>query len=173
MGAQGITRVIGVGSPHADDQVAWRCVEILQQTRCGIADVIKIADPIRLLDHLAGCTRLFIIDSCVTGASVGSIVKFRWPEERLDRATANSTHAFSVGQVLDLAEALQILPPSVVVFGIEIEPRCATFQLNPAIQSLLPEIVERICREIEHSPNAIYFDTKGANSCADRGRPAR
>lgn len=135
-----IIRVVGVGSPHGDDQVGWRLAEGLAiETGSGIEAAV-IADPIDLLGHLDGCETLIVLDACRTGRPPGTVTCLSWPEARLEATGGRSTHGFGVASALALADALGRLPPSVILFAVEAgacEPDTA---LSPEVRRSLPQV---------------------------------
>jgi hydrogenase maturation protease len=113
-------RIVGIGSPHGNDCVGWLVADRLRR-REGLSQcVYSLSTPIEMLDHLAGCEILVIVDACQSGKPVGSIVRLQWPDSRIVQHHSVSSHGWGVGQTLQLAEQLDRLPPLVVVYGLEV-----------------------------------------------------
>jgi len=112
--------VAGFGSPHGDDQAGWRVVELLQRRPNLPARLAKIAEGTQLIDELAGCGRLIVVDACRGGTDLGAVTRFEWPDARVRTYHSHSTHGVGLCNALDLAARLGSLPPEVEVFGIEI-----------------------------------------------------
>jgi hydrogenase maturation protease len=135
-----IIRVVGVGSPHGDDQVGWRLAEDLAgETGAGLEAAVLV-DPIDLLSHLDGCETLIVLDVCRTGRSPGTVTCLTWPDSRLEMTGGRSTHGFGVASVLSLADALGRLPPSVVLFAVEAGACEPGAELSAAVRRSLPEV---------------------------------
>lgn len=114
------TRVIGLGSPHGDDQAGWRLVEMLKR-RVELEVAIRaVGDPTDLLDCLEGCRCLVIVDACHTGAPAGTITRLQWPDPRILQQHRHLTHRVGVPSVLGLAQQLHRLPKHVVLLGVEV-----------------------------------------------------
>jgi hydrogenase maturation protease len=136
--------VVGLGSPHGDDQAAWRLVDLLD----GTAETIVLGAPSRLLDHLDGCDKLILVDACRSGHAPGTIHRLSFPEDALGPCTGPSSHGLGVTAVLDLAEALGRLPPSVVLYAVEVQSCEPNQGLSPAVSQALPELCRRVRQEL-------------------------
>ena len=141
-------RVIGIGSPHGDDQAGWRLVETLRrQVELKVA-VLAVGDPTDLLDCLDGCRSLVIVDACRTGAPAGTITRLQWPDPRIRHQHGHSTHRFGVPAVLDLAQQLHRLPERVVVLGVEVAACHALSEMSQVVVAALEELQRRVLTEI-------------------------
>lgn len=112
------TLLIGLGSPHGDDQAGWLVARELR--RCGIP-AIELRSPIDLLDHLSRLERLLVCDACRGAGPPGSLHQWLWPAPRLAGIHFSGTHDVSLRAALELAAAMAMLPPTVIVWAIEIE----------------------------------------------------
>jgi hydrogenase maturation protease len=146
-------RVIGVGSPHADDALGWEVVRRLRK-RGGLSEVelFEVDGGQRLLDHLDGRGTLILIDALTGGGSPGTIWRFEWPDARLDRMAPASTHALSPAAALELACALGLLPPRVVIHGLEIASSQPGDPLSAVAAAAVPRLALRIEEEVLSRP---------------------
>ena len=114
--------MIGIGSPHGDDQLGWRLAEEL--ARSGRSGVLAraVSTPIDLLDHLDGCDALIVIDACDAGLAPGAVVVHEWPVA-IEACGRASSHGLGVDSVLRLAGSLGNLPARVVLIGVQ-KTRC-------------------------------------------------
>jgi hydrogenase maturation protease len=112
--------VAGVGSPNGDDQAGWRLVDLLQRRQSVPARLVKVHEATQLIDELAGCTRLIIVDACRGVCRIGAVTRLEWPDARIAKRHSQSTHGVGVCDALQLAEQLGRLPPVVEIFGIEV-----------------------------------------------------
>jgi hydrogenase maturation protease len=143
--ATGRVKVVGVGSPHGDDQAAWRLVESLSELG---PDAICLGDPTGILDHLDDCRRLILVDACRSGAAGGAIRRLSWPDPSIGTSAGSSSHGLDVAAVLTLAENLGRLPGVVTLYVIE-AAHCGPNQgLSPAVVDALPELRRMIRREM-------------------------
>ncbi|HQU44748.1 MAG TPA: hydrogenase maturation protease [Pirellulales bacterium] len=126
------TLIVGIGSPHGDDQIGWRVAERLaveRESACGASGPRPQADcnvtirmassPTDLLDWLEGVERLIICDACQAVGSPGTVHCWRWPEAPLARLRSSSSHDLSLAEVLTLAEELRSLPGEVIIWAVE------------------------------------------------------
>ena len=79
-------RVVGVGSPHGDDALAWELVRRLEsqmegQTRL---EFHVVEGGQRLLDLLDGRGSLLLVDALAPAGAPGTIHRFEWPDPQID-----------------------------------------------------------------------------------------
>ena len=141
---QPTVRVLGVGSPHGDDQVGWRLVECLAAGSAPAVDAIALGDPVDLLGHLDGCDMLIVLDACRAGLPPGRLIRLPWQAVRSGERAERTTHGFGVSAALALADALGRLPPTVLLIGIEAESCEPGTGLSPTLRQAIPGIVPRI-----------------------------
>jgi hydrogenase maturation protease len=141
--------VIGVGSDHGDDQLGWQAVRLLRRHARFTQKAVEVQDTTRLIDHLAGCDHLVVVDACWGGAAPGTISRLPWPNPGIELQQGNSTHGVGVADALRLAEQLGVLPRRVVVFGVEGADYQPAGDMSPAVREVLPELVERVVEELE------------------------
>ena len=144
-------RVVGVGSPHGDDALAWAVVRDLREQQ-GLPPEIEfymVEGGQRILDLLDGRGTLFLVDSVGASTTPGTIHRFDWPDQRIANLRPGSTHDLRPAEALRLAAALGIAPPRVLVFGIEIESLGPAPGLSPSVMAAVPELVRRLAVELE------------------------
>jgi hydrogenase maturation protease len=136
-----------VGSPHGDDQVSWHVVERLRRRPFPGIEAVALSNPVRVLDYLEGCERLILVDACRRGAEPGTVLRLVWPDDRLHEHAGFSTHGFGVVRVLELADRLHRLPPSIVLIGIEAEACYPTAEISPSVRRALPKLYRQVLAE--------------------------
>ena len=114
------TLLVGVGSPHGDDQIGWEVVKRIQGTHHKDITVHLARTPSDLLDWLECVERLVVCDACRGAGKVGSVHHWTWPTNQLETLRWSGTHDVSLPAVLALAEQLGKLPTSVIVWAIEV-----------------------------------------------------
>jgi hydrogenase maturation protease len=117
----GVTKVIGIGSHHGDDQAGWIVAQRLLRHKDLPAEVVLLRDPAGVLEHVSGCDRLILIDACMSGDAPGTIKRLEWPDSRLQSNWGTSTHGISACEAMQLLEQLHRRPRSVIFFGVEAE----------------------------------------------------
>ncbi len=143
------TLLAGIGSSHGDDRVAWNVLEQIAPISPHV-EILPLADPSRLLDHLQGAEQLILIDAMQTGRAAGSVLRLTWPDALLVAASlGRSSHGMGLGAVLALADRLGKLPARVVVFGIEGGNWNQGHDLSPTVAAAVPGLRDRVLQEIE------------------------
>jgi len=148
-------RIIGVGSPHGDDAVGWAVVRRLRAD-FGTSPEIEwhlLEGGQQLLDVMDGRGTLWLVDAVSSGRPAGTIECFTWPDPRVDILRAGSTHDLRPTEALRLAAVLGLLPPQVMLFGIEIGRLDPDGGLCPEVAAALPQLVQQLALELtcEHS----------------------
>ncbi|HVA44800.1 MAG TPA: hydrogenase maturation protease [Pirellulales bacterium] len=158
------TLIVGLGSPHGDDQIGWRVAERLaleRESACGASGLrgplapqadctitIRTASsPADLLDWLEGVERLIVCDACQAVGSPGTVHCWRWPEAPLGRLRSSGSHDLSLAEVLTLAEELRSLPGEVIIWAVE----SRTCQCGAAMSAEAATAVAQTSEEIGRS----------------------
>lgn len=143
-------RIVGVGSANGDDALGWQVVEQLQSDGDLLDGVecYEVAGGQRLLEVLDGCGSLILVDALQGSGAIGSMHRFEWPDRRFESLRPGSTHDMRPAQALGLAAALSLLPPRVVVYGIEMDEVETPAEMSEAVSSAIPELARQIAEEI-------------------------
>ena len=149
MGLRRPVRVVGVGSPQGDDALGWEVIRRLREAEMKSAGVeLHIAEGGQgLLDWLDGRGSLVIVDA-IGGDRPGTIHRIEWPDPRLETLWSGSTHGLRPSETLELAGVLGVLPPRVVIFGIEAAAWEPGSGMSDAVAEAVPILVERIRKEL-------------------------
>ena len=142
------TVVIGVGNPYrGDDGLGLAVAERVRgRLPAGVEVVECEQEPTRLLDAWDGADVAIVVDACASGAPAGTVHRFDVSGGRLPEHTfRSSTHAFGVGDAVELARALGRLPARVVVYGVEGEG----FAAGAALSAPVGAAVEAVGAAIE------------------------
>jgi len=145
-------RVVGCGSPRGDDAVAWEVIRRLGGA--GLDDRVElhaVEGGHQLLDRLDGRGTLLLIDAISSVVGPGTIHRFDWPDLPIESLRPGSTHDLGPGEALRLAAPLGLLPPRVIVWGVEAACFDARTGLSPAVAAAVPELVRRIAEELNHA----------------------
>jgi hydrogenase maturation protease len=146
-------RIIGVGSPAGDDQVGWRVVEALQASGAlerlpFETDAVTLDRPgAELIRHLQGADGVVVIDAIKSGKAPGTIHRIddvALPETH----DTLSSHGFGVASAFALGRALDMLPASWVIYGIEIEEPSYGSAPSPAVAEAAAALAEGIATEL-------------------------
>jgi hydrogenase maturation protease len=143
------TVVIGVGNAlRSDDGVGPAVADRLRALAAGV-DVVTCEDePTRLLDAWSGAEAALVVDAVSSGAAPGSVHRFDASAQALPAGVfRGSTHAFGVGETIELARALGRLPQRVVVYGVEGAGFAAGEGLSPEVEAVVEPLAHELLEE--------------------------
>lgn len=146
--------VLGIGSPFGDDQVGWEAIQLLQQKPAldrFHPDQLHIAycdrPGMHLLELMKPAQTVVLIDAIKTGAMIGSVQRFQ--NEEIEGVNDSlSTHDLGIAAAIKMGAALQVLPPNVILYGIEVNDLHFQFLLSEPIQQAVKSLSARVEREI-------------------------
>lgn len=116
------TLVLGIGNPWRGDDAAGLLAAHTLRARAlpGVTAIEANIVDLALIDAWQGVDRLLVVDAVVSGAAPGTVHCFDLSQESLPGGLVFcSSHAFDLAALLNLARALDRLPPQVWVFGVE------------------------------------------------------
>jgi hydrogenase maturation protease len=150
--AQGETLILGVGNPLCgDDGAGVRAIKLLVENF--LPPTVHVQDAgtpgLGLPLYLEGWSKVILVDAVQMGCTPGTWRRFTPQDVQFFSTRASfSLHESDLAGGLALADALGVLPETIVIYGIE--PACCEIDhgLSPAVQSALPELVEGILTEI-------------------------
>lgn len=146
--------VLGIGSPFGDDQLGWEVVKLLQQKPalyCFSLDQLHITccdrPGMHLLELMKPAQTVFLIDAIKTGAMIGTVHRFQ-NEEIEGVGDPLSTHDLGISAAMKMGATLQVLPPKVVLYGIEVGDVQFQFALSEPIKQAVKALSVRVESEI-------------------------
>jgi hydrogenase maturation protease len=140
--------IVGLGSPHGDDQLGWIAVDRLRMRLPARVCAVKAASGVELLEFLVGQQSVLIVDAAAPDRSPGTIRSFGWPCTELAPHLAWSTHGLGVVEALQLAQALGRIPSQVVIATVEAQSTAPGSALSCAVARGLDDLVESIVRRL-------------------------
>ncbi len=146
--------VIGIGNIfRGDDAVGLAVARRLRDLGLIGVQVQEIdGDITGLADGWQGARKVIVIDAATSRSPGGTIFRFEAHTEPLPRklfATCCSCHAFGLAQQIEVARALNQLPPCLIVYGIEGTDFTLGSRLSSGVEAAVPEVVRRVLKEIE------------------------
>jgi hydrogenase maturation protease len=114
--------IVAIGNAYRrDDGVGLAVAERVRGRLPSSVEIVECEqEPSRLIDAWDGASTAVVVDAVDSGSIPGSVHRFdagsRPIPERLFRS---STHAFGLGETIELARALGKLPERVIVYGVE------------------------------------------------------
>jgi hydrogenase maturation protease len=140
--------IVGLGSPHGDDQLGWVVVDRLRpRLPAGIA-VDKVHGGLELLECLGGHDAAVVIDAAAPAGRPGTIRSFTWPSPDLAHCAPWSTHGLGLVQALHLAETLGRLPGRVSIYTIEARDISPGAPLSGIVARRLDAVAEAVLRDV-------------------------
>jgi len=140
--------VIGAGNDlRRDDGVGLAIARRLHAA--GLAVREARGDLSALSDLWAGSERVIVVDAVRSGAPPGTVHRFDAVAAPLPAVFSQaSSHAIGVAEAVELARALDRLPVSLVVYGIEGADFSAGEGLSPVVALAVENATQRISAEI-------------------------
>jgi hydrogenase maturation protease len=148
-------KVIGIGSPFGDDRLGWVAIDLLKQQqiaqKCHQHLILESCDRpgAQLIEIMRGIDSVILIDAVKSNkVPIGTLHCLKNDEIFTVNDGCLSSHAFGVGQALQLASVLGDLPQSVIFYGLEIDDKNTTDNLSEVVQKKLYDLIGLIADEI-------------------------
>jgi hydrogenase maturation protease len=143
--------VIGIGNAYRGDDGAG--LAVAERARARLPAEVRVVEseqePTRLLDAWERADAAFVVDAVVSGAPAGAIHRYDATDTPLPSGVfRSSTHAFGVGDAVELARALGRLPRRIVVYGVEGSDFDAGAPLSPPVVAAVDDVVRRLEEEL-------------------------
>lgn len=146
------TLVIGIGNRYRGDD-AFGCIvaaELARKRVNGLQCIEHDGEPAALIDCWQGAGQVLLVDAVSSGDEGGKIFRFDLSRQPLPETyRLYSTHAFGVHQAVELARALNKLPPRISLLGAEGESFDAGVALSPALEVAKNAVVAEILASLE------------------------
>lgn len=145
-------RIIGIGNVLAgDDAIGISVAQQLKADNLKGIDILEMSQGgVGLLDLMDGAETVILIDAVKSGKPPGTIFCLESPDgmdqiSNLARfSLTSSTHAFGLNKVLALGQTLERLPPTLILYGIELDqvdlgkpPSQKIIQAGERVQALI------------------------------------
>ena len=145
---------MGLGNAYRGDDAAG--LEVVAAVRARVGPDVTVMpceeEPSRLLEAWEGSSTAVIVDAVVSGAEPGTIHRLDASDIPIPAGTfRSSTHAFSLGETIEIARALGRLPRRVLVYGIEAADVTAGAELTPAVAAAVDRVADAIVRDLERT----------------------
>lgn len=158
--------IIGVGNTYrSDDGIGVSVVRRLRElVPSEIRTLEATGEGTALMESWKDAAAVIVVDAVESGAPPGTI-------HRLDAHTGQipkrffhySTHAFGIGEAIELARVLGLLPRRLIVYGIEGKSFAAGVGLSIEVEQAGATVVTRVLDEWHTSrcgtPGSNHFST--------------
>ena len=145
-------RIVGIGSPFGDDQIGWAVIETLTESGMldrflpGRVDAICCGHEAGLLTQVATVRKAIVIDAMRSSSPVGSVHKIAI-EDVLPESSLLSSHRIGIAQAISLGRALSMLPPTLILYGIEIRDT-ASDEIHPDVRAAIAQVLHAIALDL-------------------------
>jgi hydrogenase maturation protease len=156
------TLVLSLGNLlRGDDGVGAAVLEQLtSRAFAGDIDFLEGGTPgLETLMLLQGYDRVIIIDAADMGCAPGEWRCFTPDQVRLqarDLYLRGTLHYAGLAEALNLGEALDMLPPEIIIYGIQPENIDWEIGLSPAVANAVPNVCEAITEVLTNGKNSNY-----------------
>jgi hydrogenase maturation protease len=140
------TVVIGVGNEYRrDDGVGPAVVDLLRDRLTGVRFLTCDGEPTTLIEAWAGAERAIVVDAVrATDGAAGRIHRFDARHPAATRTGATVPHAADLGDAVALAEVLDRMPRSLLVFGVQVVDVHFGRGLSPAVAASARDLADEI-----------------------------
>lgn len=151
------TRIIGLGNAlRGDDAIGLHVARRLKEVLGPASDVVEAEMAgVGVLDLMKGREAVILVDGAQTGSPAGTL--HRWDVSRQApgrNPLSHSTHAINALDAVELARALGDLPPSVVLYGVEVGHTEAGAGLSPPVARAVEEAAATVARDVTETSHA-------------------
>jgi hydrogenase maturation protease len=156
--------VVGVGNRfRRDDSAGLEVAELLRERVARDVQVRTLeGEPTTLLDVLADAELTILVDAVATAGRPGEICRFDATHEPVpNNVFGASTHAFGLGETIELARTLGRLNGRVLVYGITGEDFGAGEALSATVATAVQTAAAAILQDLS-GPAASSAGRKGA-----------
>ena len=143
--------IIGLGNDYrGDDAVGRALARRLQAIAGGNVRVMEESgEGASLIEAWQGADLVMLIDAVHSGGAAGTIHRFDAAMQPVPGSFFHySTHAFSVAEAVELARALNRLPPRLIVYGIEGKNFDSRVELSPEVKAAAEEVFRMLKEEL-------------------------
>lgn len=155
VGASSETLVIGVGNDDRGDDAFGLMVarHIASRAIPGVTVLTEQREGTALVSawEQSSASVFILIDAMSSGTEPGKVVRLEVEAQNFTtRDFLASTHGIGVEQAIELARALGVLPPRLVLYLVEGEQYELGAGLSVAVEAAIRPVCDAVCREIQY-----------------------
>ncbi len=144
--------LIGVGNDFRQDDGVG--LVVLRKLQNQIPPRIKTLETsvagLGLIEAWQGAEIVYLFDAVLSGAKIATIHRLDARVETIPVKFLNfSTHSFSISEVIKLARILDLLPPELIIYGIEGKNFAPGIGLSLEVEQIVEELVQRVLLELK------------------------
>ncbi len=147
--------VVGIGNAYRRDDGAGLVVAQLlkPQVRKSCVVLEHSGEGASLMELWKGFDRVIVVDAVRAGGEPGTVHRLDAALQPLAAAMfRDSTHAFSLIEAVEMSRALNQLPQTLIVYGIEGQDFATGIGLSPAAEAAARKVAQRVLAEIAAWP---------------------
>ncbi len=142
---------IGIGNPlRGDDAAGLLAARALRARGAEGIEVRELeGEPVDLIEAWRGAELVLVADAVVSGGESGGLHRIDAGAGPLPAALAGaSTHAMGLAEAVELARALDRLPPRLLVYGIEAASFATGAEPSPAVRTAAERVADAVVAEL-------------------------
>jgi hydrogenase maturation protease len=143
--------VIGVGNWYRSDDAVGLVVarKLRAMNLPGVQVKEESGEGVTLMEAWWGNEWVIIVDAASSGSRPGTVHTLDADSTTIPSAFFHySSHAFSVAEAIELARALKLLPPQLIVYGIEGKNFAAGVGLSPEVEHGSDAVIRQVVNQI-------------------------
>ncbi|WP_020123397.1 hydrogenase maturation protease [Streptomyces canus] len=156
--------VVGVGNEfRRDDGVGWAVVARLreraarQQCPPDIVLATCDGDPARLIALWEDVDLAVVVDAAhAHPGTPGRVHRLALQDARLSAPTSTSSHGLGLGEAVELARVLGLLPRELVVYAVEVADSDFGTGLSPAVAAAVDPLAEAVENDLARHPHPAF-----------------
>lgn len=138
--------LLGIGSPHGDDQIGWVLADALQAdpelTGIEIDTLTVPAAP--LVNLLPLFDALLVVDAAEMGLAAGDTVFYAQADKLLEVSSSVSSHAMGIAESWHLALALKLPLPQISLFLVQLAQTEPMAPMSEPLVEKIPDMLNEI-----------------------------
>ena len=145
--------ILGLGNPLLGDEgIGVRVVEELARLKLpdGVSVVEGGTAGLGLIALMEGYERVIVVDAADMGHPPGHVVRFTPSDAKFKTAGGPlSLHQVGLGEVLALAQALEVAPAALIIIGVQPGRVEGRTRLSPELEGAIPQIIRIVLKELK------------------------
>jgi hydrogenase maturation protease len=151
---RGKTVVIGIGNPYMkDDGIGIQVADEISRRELGPSVLVYsyYALDLSLLSFFLNASRVIIIDALKSGNRPGTVSTFSIESTKTPFLELPNLHELQLFDIMDLASQTGVLPPNIMIVGIEPADCDAGEGLTREVSEAIPNVISTVVRLIGKS----------------------
>ncbi len=146
------TIILGIGNTlRGDDGIGPKVIDWLSEH--DVPEDVTLVDGgtsgLSIVSQVMGQRRAIIVDAANVGCAPGAWLRFTMAEVQLKTSDALfSLHSAGLAEALMLGATLKVLPPELIIYGVQPQNLEWLPQLSDRVQAAVPQIGQAILTEV-------------------------